>query len=251
MAGRIRSIRGELREWEPYASLTDAAARLFPMIVTLADDHGRCGASPRFLNGAVFFVRPKPANVIGQLLAELEAADLIRRYSAKGGTFLVIVGWFDKSHVNYQYIKKRQAPRYPAPNPIGDGHDDRHDDRRETGADLDLGSGNGSLEREERSLPSDWQPNEEHRQLAFELKLSLQREASKFREWSADKNSLSADHDARFKVWLRRGAEYATRDEPPMLVVRGDGDQDKPPPLGAWGDTSRPPVHPAFRDRGR
>jgi hypothetical protein len=134
----IRSIKGELREHLPFASLTDPAARLFVMLYTLADDGGRCPASPSYLAGAVFFARQKSANVIGQLITELEAADLVRRYVAKGGTFIQIVGWSDKGSPTYQYIKPPHYLRYPAPEASDDGRDDRRDDRPRGGTDLDL-----------------------------------------------------------------------------------------------------------------
>jgi hypothetical protein len=114
-AGKIRTRKPELLALEAYAGLTDGAARLFDALPTLADDSGRCPAAPSFLVGQVFWARQRSANVIGQLLTELEAADLIKRYTAKGGSFLEIVGWSDKGHVNYQYIKKPHPQRYPAP----------------------------------------------------------------------------------------------------------------------------------------
>lgn len=143
----IRSIKGELREHLPFASLTDAAARLFVMLYTLADDGGRCPASPSYLAGAVFFARQKSANVIGQLIGELEAADLVRRYSAKGGIFIQIVGWSDKGSPTYQYIKPPHYLRYPAPDSPDDGRGNRHGDRPHGGTDLDL-EGEEEKERE-------------------------------------------------------------------------------------------------------
>jgi hypothetical protein len=115
MAGRIRTIKPELAAWLPFAALTDGAARLFVMLYTLADDAGRCPASPSFIAGQVFYARQRSANVIGQLLAEIEEASLIRRYSTKGGTFLEVVGWSDKESPTYQYIKRPHPQRYPAP----------------------------------------------------------------------------------------------------------------------------------------
>lgn len=117
---RCRSLRPQLREHLAFAALTDGAARLFLSIVTLADDAGRCPAAPAFLSGAVFFARPKPPHVIGQLLAELERSGLIHRYVGAGTPHLTIVGWADNTHPNYQYIKNPQPARYPAPESVGD-----------------------------------------------------------------------------------------------------------------------------------
>lgn len=115
MADRIRSTKPELRHLEAFAGLTDAAARVFLLLPTMADDFGRCPAHPTFIAGAVFWARQRSANVIGQLLAELETANLIRRYTAKGGSFLEVVGWSDKGSPTYQYIKRHHPQRYPAP----------------------------------------------------------------------------------------------------------------------------------------
>lgn len=115
MAGRIRNIRPELREMNAVATLTDGAHRLFANLFTLADDNGRCPAGASYLAGHVFFGRPRAPHVVGQYLAELEAAGLIRRYDVTAGPHLEIVGWSDKKHPSYQYIKKPHPQRYPAP----------------------------------------------------------------------------------------------------------------------------------------
>lgn len=118
MSRRIRNTRPELIELVAFAALTDAAARLMHALPTLCDDGGRCPASPAFIAGAVFFARPKQHHVIGQLLSELQASGLVKLYEAPEGKFLEVVGWTDKSHPNYQFIKRPQPPRYPAPTTI-------------------------------------------------------------------------------------------------------------------------------------
>lgn len=115
MAGRIRSIKPELREDIAFASLTDRSARLFPMLFTLVDDLGRCPGSPAFLAGAVFFARPCAPNVIGKAIAELVAANLIRTYEVNRAAFIEIVGWRVQGSVTHQRIDKPQPSRYPAP----------------------------------------------------------------------------------------------------------------------------------------
>jgi hypothetical protein len=107
--GRIRTIKPELREWAPFATLTDAAARLFVMLLTLVDDDGRCPGDATYFAGAVFFGRPRSPNVVGRLLVELEGAELVRRYEVNGAPFVEIVGWSLQRSVTC--IEKHQAPR--------------------------------------------------------------------------------------------------------------------------------------------
>lgn len=112
---RIRTIKPELREWAPFACLTDGAARLFLMLYTLADDEGRCPAGASYLAGAVFFGRQRSPAVVGRLLAELEDAALVFRYEVKGAPFVEIAEWSVKGSPTYQFIKKPHPHRYPAP----------------------------------------------------------------------------------------------------------------------------------------
>lgn len=118
MAGRIRSIKPELREHAGFASLSDGAARLFLMLYTLVDDTGVCPGGTGFLQGAVFFRRPKPLPTIGRLLSEIESAGLIERYEVASAPFLKIVGWLERGTVTHQRIEKPQPARYPTPEPI-------------------------------------------------------------------------------------------------------------------------------------
>jgi len=115
MAGRIRTIKPELRELAAFAALTDGAARLFLMLYTIADDDGRCPAEPSYLGGAVFFSRPRPPNVVGGLLAEIAAAGLVSLYEVKGARYLAITGWREERSPTHQRISKPQPARYPAP----------------------------------------------------------------------------------------------------------------------------------------
>lgn len=150
MAGRIRSIKPELREHAAFAALTDGAARLFIMAFTLADDTGRCPAGPRFLAGAVFFGRQRSERLVASYLAELADAKLVTLYESDG-PHLEIVGWREKGSVVHQRIEKPQPARYPAPKAIGSrnvpgtvveysGTDlDLRPQTRTTDLDLDLG----------------------------------------------------------------------------------------------------------------
>jgi hypothetical protein len=137
MAGRIRSIKPELREHLAFAVLTDRAARLFLMLYTIVDDEGRCPATPAFLAGNVFFARPCATNVIGKAIAELETANLVRGYSVNGAPFLEIVGWRVQGSVTHQRSDKPQPGRYPAPEWAESKNDSWTDSKTDSRTDLD------------------------------------------------------------------------------------------------------------------
>lgn len=126
MAGRIRSIKPELREWFAFASLSDGAARLFLMLYTIVDDEGRAPAQPAYLAGQIFFAKVRPPGQIAKMLGEIASAGLVEVYAAGGGVFLQIVGWdpdpsqsdIDQLPPTRQRIEKRQPSRYPGPRSI-------------------------------------------------------------------------------------------------------------------------------------
>lgn len=135
MAGRIRTIKPELREHFAFAAVTDRAARLFLMLYTIVDDEGRCPASPAYLAGNVFFARPCAATAIGKGLAELEAADLVKSYAVNGAPFLEIVGWRSQGSVTHQRIDKPQPARYPAPEWADSRNDSGNDSKTDSRTD--------------------------------------------------------------------------------------------------------------------
>ena len=73
--------------------------------------------------------------------------------------------------------------------------------------------------REEHHINQTWKPKPKHKALADELRLDLDWEAQKFIARARDRGDASADWDARFETWLRRGAELgihaATPAKPP------------------------------------
>lgn len=61
--------------------------------------------------------------------------------------------------------------------------------------------------RPSRQRPVDWEPNENHQQLAKQLGLLINQQADKFRDWHDQKGSVFADWDAAFRTWLRKSVE--------------------------------------------
>lgn len=54
---------------------------------------------------------------------------------------------------------------------------------------------------------ADWKPNLDHHDLAYDLKLDVDYEASKFRDRLLVNAAIPATIDAAFDLWLKRGAE--------------------------------------------
>lgn len=54
---------------------------------------------------------------------------------------------------------------------------------------------------------ADWKPNLDHHDLAYDLKLDVDYEASKFRDRLLANAAIPANIDAAFDLWLKRGAE--------------------------------------------
>ena len=52
-----------------------------------------------------------------------------------------------------------------------------------------------------------WKPNLDHHDLADDLKLDVDYEASKFRDKALANDAIPANLDAAFTLWLKRGAE--------------------------------------------
>jgi hypothetical protein len=115
MAGRIRCIKPELIATQRFAGLSDAAKVLYYGLLALVDDDGNCPAGSAFLNGQIFYARPRSAVSIGKLVAELEAAGWVSRYEVDRAQYVAMVGWSEKGSITYQKIDRYQGARFPAP----------------------------------------------------------------------------------------------------------------------------------------
>lgn len=68
-----------------------------------------------------------------------------------------------------------------------------------------------------KRVPQDWQPNDAHRALATQLRVSFQSELESFRDH--DFSSAKRDPDGTFRNWLRRSAQFqrtSNRAAPPQ-----------------------------------
>ena len=57
-------------------------------------------------------------------------------------------------------------------------------------------------------LPEDFQPSEENKNLASELKLDIGTELRKFRDWHQSKGTESANWQSTLALWWQRGSDY-------------------------------------------
>ena len=87
---RIRTLKPEIHQDEAVGELSDAAFRLYVGLITQADDLGRTKGDPRLLGAQVWPYQPKTAEQIREWLAELDRAELIRRYDHAGRPFVQI-----------------------------------------------------------------------------------------------------------------------------------------------------------------
>jgi hypothetical protein len=108
MSGRIRTIKPELLEDEKTARLSDRAWRVFVSLIIMADDYGNMRGSERYVSGAALWAHAMPD--IGTELADLEDAEIIRRYSVKGESYIHLTNWS-----KHQRIDKPGRPRVPGP----------------------------------------------------------------------------------------------------------------------------------------
>lgn len=105
---RIRSIKPEFPQSETVGRLSRDARLLFIQLWTIVDDEGRARAASRMLASLLYPYDDDAPNLIEGWLAELEAAECIRRYEVDGATYLEIVKW-----LKHQKIDKPSKSRLP------------------------------------------------------------------------------------------------------------------------------------------
>jgi hypothetical protein len=71
-------------------------------------------------------------------------------------------------------------------------------------------------------LPAGWVPSRRSVRLAGSLRLDPAVEADRFRDWSTAGGASSADWDAAFRTWLRRGADHQRQQDRRLIVESSD-----------------------------
>lgn len=177
MAGRIRTLKPEILEDEKTAGLSDTAFRLFVSLILLADDHGNLRAQPSWLTGVIFWAREAGAPV-GEAIAEIERAGLVRLYREREQLYAHIRGWSKN-----QRIDKIGRPRVPKPPP--------EDVIEKPGENDDVGQIRDSLASVSR-LPREC--------LATSSRLSRETLANDLRSPTTDLRPPISDHDPDARV---------------------------------------------------
>ena len=76
------------------------------------------------------------------------------------------------------------------------------------------------------AMPKDWTPNDKHQEIANNLNLHLNLEATKFADYAAANGKTFKDWDAAFRNWLRNAATYGrpvangVRPKAPLMDAR-------------------------------
>lgn len=145
---RIRTVKPEFWGHPKTAKLSRDARLLFLGLLNESDDEGRQLGSSRRIAGLVF---PHDDDVTPALvdlwLGELEAVDMVRRYEAADGWYLLIVGFTE-----HQKVSHPTPSHLPPPGLLSDSGDSQGNsgfvlDRLSP----DLGSGSDFLAVEERN----------------------------------------------------------------------------------------------------
>lgn len=239
MSGRIRTIKPEWLEDERMGMATLEARVMSIALILLADDYGNGRASPAMLI-SVFPLAKDPRASVAGALAELVAMRFLVLYQRDGQSYFAIRNW-----AKHQRVSHPGAPRVPEPS--AEEMTIPETLARTSGEspeilrpDLGRGRGRGTGPDPDRSaraktwrrFPADWVPTPEHMKLATELRVSLDGELAKIRDFEFSRPR--SDPDATFRTWLRTAAERsAPRAVPPGLVQHrangGRGDEGPPP----------------------
>jgi hypothetical protein len=179
-------------------------------LVLVADDHGLFEARPQIVASRCYPLEPS-ARKCQQMLAELERADLIRRYEVEGKPYLLICRWYERS---------RSKPKYPLPPAtvvnceqpadgcmqlpaIVDPHVHVHDHVHDHGA--RKGRGQSAV----APLPDGWEPKQQtveklSREFGLRVPEDVDRYVAAFRDACAAKAYKYADFEAAFRNCVRQ-----------------------------------------------
>ena len=107
---RIRTIKPEFWASESVGRMDRDTRLTFIGLWSLADDHGRFRADPRFVAGQLFPYDSDGPAISSRALASLSAEGSVVLYEVSGSHYGAITGW-----ERHQKIDKRSSSRLPAP----------------------------------------------------------------------------------------------------------------------------------------
>jgi hypothetical protein len=198
-------------------------------MMAMADRDGYVGASLPGLAAAAGVTLDETADAIGRFLAP----DRYSRSQEHEGRRIAVAdrGWFLLNHPRFraertEEIRKEQnaaAQRRHRERKAADRHADNADSQQskprsaqadtDTEADSETPSGSPPIAPKRgrssawRRFPKDWEPSDEHRKLAADLRVNMELELEKIRDF--DFARPRRDPDAVFRTWLRTAADRA------------------------------------------
>lgn len=215
---KIRGVKPEFWTDDAIVDLSIPARLLFIGLWNYACDNGHLDDKPKQIK-----MRILPADDVNvdQLLDELEAHSRITR---KSGT-ITIPKFAAHQRPHKRWWTTCDKPGCVVPEdappqgrnsgttveqPLSNGRTTVTD---VTDGDVTDGDGESSVDTEptarkrttrkpEKPLPSDWQPNDKHRDLARTQRLDLEREAFRFRNHAQANDRRQRDWDSAFTNWL-------------------------------------------------
>lgn len=147
---RIRSIKPEFWASESMGRLARDERLVFIGLWSLADDHGRFRADPRFITGQLFPYDTDGVGMVSRALASLRECGSIALYEAEGSKYGVVCHW--KAH---QKIDRPSASRLPQPPeiPLASIREPSPTPREPSCEEQGTGNREGSREQGEEAAP--------------------------------------------------------------------------------------------------
>lgn len=224
---RIRTVKPEFWTSEQIVQCSPNARLLFIGLMNFADDNGVHPDKPMRIKMQVFPGDTFGHDDIDAMLKELDAAGLLTRYKADGDYYLLITGFTKHQKIDqpsYKYpLPDGKIPESPARRRSNSDSVRRTDGERSPpeGKGMEWNGKEGSVKTADKpatkrasALPTGWQPNDGHREMAAKSGLSLPDEQERFTDYHLAKGSTMKDWDAAFRTWLRNGAKFKAKEQP-------------------------------------
>lgn len=231
---RIRSIHPGLFTDESFVSASMAARLLLPGIWTEADDHGVFEWKPLSLKMRIF---PADAVDVGDLLGELEAVNIVRRFSVDGREYGVVRNFCTYQRPKkptyrfvlppeletYAGIRKDSSEPVPHQSPTGSENPPQMEDGVGGGEEREKDKERGGVSLRDppaTRISQDWKPEPADIEWAKSEGLTdsdIQRATARFVDHFASKGGKDGrrtDWSAAWRNWCRDDAEKLGRTKP-------------------------------------
>lgn len=149
----------------------------------------------------------------------------------------------ERAAARERMARRRSKPQVSGPRSVdvrannegtsGDVRQPRPDPTRPEGSKEPSVGATGKPAKRATQLPSDWQPNDRHREMAVQDGLDLNREAQQFKDHALANGKTYKDWDAAFRTWLTNSAKWGNRGSvrppQPPRVLRHAQEIEQPP----------------------